>query len=1792
MPKDINEAIEKDAVRIASASKAISEQMQGTVSAIEVSEQYTKVILAHAAAEKAYLKALNDKEGKEKAEQKRKEALIAVLISEEQKLEASKRSMEAFSDAISRGLDETTAISEAQSSYNDIIDDFIAGSEAMKDQIDEVVDEMESYSREVNEAAIGTSFLAQKQHEAKEEAEDFAGGLGKSATGAMAVGVAMVFAATKISELSDSFSDTAKEFAKFNIEARTLSKSSLIAPGGFEQIEAMRAELALTRDESLAFFEVLQDGTSSGVDSVMGLAEAAEHLHDAFGEDPTSRLQNYIDLLKEIPTLDMDLSITASMDDQTAAWFALAEKGKVSQAIELQIAGLMGGNKDELDKTIPQGEREIIQRLDRAEKIEDDIYKELSLAFPPILLQGGKLVGTAISIAAGVTGVYVSAVATKRILGNVLKESEKTVDLLGEISRGQLLSSGNRSSVDTLSGRGISRTIRGSIVEAFRESKGVFKDALKMRGMVSETGGTIGRFAATRLGVTAAGKAAAGSLASSAMASGGGVSKLGLAGLSGALKALTTQVGLSQGALGGLTTAATSGAAGMSGAAAVAGTAASVFAVAVGGIAAAVLPIYAAGKYGELAGDMMLDASKSLSDTRIGKAFDGLLTAINPVSASLYVLSGGTHSFSDSMKGAGKQLKLIGSYWAEAGNSILDWLSYDEKAENLRKKEQAEALRVYRANSDVVKSLQKTQQSALHLEKALKKIDSAANTDAVALSKMNMEISSMKLEELSQIGGSVADFGIAVRDGADAVTRGYSQQMRALKRARDTIENDAKLQPAMRAAALAKLHKAEMEAAASFIDGMMRMTGNFKNIPSVAKKELQIGIRNALVDVSASIGSGLSGSSYDKVSANFKDSLSASADVADQMAADLSRAREKVLKARENAPNVAGQVKTDLKLASDYLEKSSPEEAALSAKLKGSLDIGTDVKFKKGMEHVGEEIANEAQTMIDKLSKDLGDVNPMELVTDYESLSKAAAELGKAKAEQARRVNELFNAGMNADAYAAQDKLKADNIAYKEAQEAVAEKQKEILKLVENMGGSAALELARHRELKTSEEKLVEISKKHLSSLASERQSVEKRIAGLKLLKDSSEKAANMQKAQNDLLMLEKKSVEASVESLNDVLNSLEKMVDLSEQDPMVTQLKREGELIGQKLELARLNGQSAAEFAESLENSVSLYDTQIGIIDRAISDLELVSKGGGELGKALEAVGRSYNEAKNVSADTLSGRDISISGKDASSLFDEQISGIQKAHEKLREATSNGNKEQIKAAAEEVLAKKAIFNKTLEETKKIYKEKSGQELDLSTVENMLDSAVTYASGLAGSVEASKEKLFAKRAEVEVGKRNEIYEKLNNQIAGFDESEVQRSAQALQEAASAQADLAVALGDSVLASSAFEGSIDSVSSSVSDMLKNIAQSRAEIDNERDKGNLTAFQYATAIANLAAKEAAAKQSSYEKSVDASQKLLDANVRGFDIASESIQEQVSFLEDIGGSYEQIFELRSQEIALQSARVREEQEHVARIEEMHKNGRASELQVMEARLGLQKSQNELQKKSMTAQKDAYEKMIGYAFGAIRSSRGARRLMDNQSRFFGTGRVEAPGGMTVRGEAKTMEQQRFALESASGLSGGGLSVASRDLSRGIVGNAMQGNAFGMGGAFAGKYESAPPSGLAASTSEALVKDVREGIEHASGISPVAGASFGGVPLRSGGGVVDARRSSFEGTSEVMPPLLGGDLSKVNKVDVAVGGQVKVEFNSAMFRDAVIDIVAREIGQTGSLTSSFDQRYPAKGSI
>lgn len=228
---------------------------------------------------------------------------------------------------------------ELQRSISEVTKEAVEAAEALTSPYGRLKDEIDKASNSVK-----GFFKKGIAGEAASELESFADGAGKSATGMLAAGLAGAYLSKKLGDVAADYAAAAIGLAKYRTETKAMEETIIgLGKGALEQ---MRKQLDLTREDAAAFFEQVRRGVNDLGLSQGKIMEVSNALSATFGGTQTARLKEYIDLLEIIPTLDTDLKITASMDDQAAAIFALAEAGKMEVVMDLQGAGLLGGKQE------------------------------------------------------------------------------------------------------------------------------------------------------------------------------------------------------------------------------------------------------------------------------------------------------------------------------------------------------------------------------------------------------------------------------------------------------------------------------------------------------------------------------------------------------------------------------------------------------------------------------------------------------------------------------------------------------------------------------------------------------------------------------------------------------------------------------------------------------------------------------------------------------------------------------------------------------------------------------------------------------------------------------------------------------------------------------------------------------------------------------------------------------------------------------------------------------------------------------------------------------------------------------------------------------------------------------------------------------------------------------------------------------------------------------------------------------------------------------------------------------
>ena len=761
----------------------------------------------------------------------------------------------------------------------------------------DLIGHFDKFHDEVVKVQGVTGLLAERFKDGARDVRYFGDGIGLSQNRMIAAGAAAFFLLQKAGDLVDSFKDARMALAGFNVDLARAGKTTLGVDAS--QLKRYKDELSLTRDQASQFFNVLKDGSSSGVISIQEMVNAAGNLQKAFGGDPTQRLQDYIDLLKEIPTLDADLKVTASLDDQAASLFDLARRGKISTVIELQQAGLLGG----IDvNTMSPADVKLLNSNQRTEKFTEDIrdylLNKLFPSFGPQLsaisehtFKALGLIGGAAS-AAGVFSAFFlrkqgqQVRATERVERAIWATAGKGRGTAERVSRGFSVKDlrtmkGAFSKGFTRGGGGaggLARGITGATMSTAAtramapKVKNTLAAAKQVKGL--STAANIATKTFSKVGIALKGIAGSAALVGIALEVAGVAAdwlsdKLEASGKKGSA-AFTKMYGTYLKAAGSILTLTAAGAFLGTLIAGPLGTGVGAVAGALAGLAVA------AWNHMETFGTAMQSFGDELSGTIevAGKPIKKYIGIVDKFGQALSSIGGflsewgkqikiTTKAYADGMRDAIKENKgwltqlaarsnFVSSSLYSLGQNILllqETIKRDEfkKALGDNAKLVDEASKAAEGMAEVAEkfdklwgaALNKTMQSALSMERHFNAIAAVAETGEAKLSDFQKEVAGLDMEMLSQAGGSASQFSDAVSSSSDAIRSKFKILAEGYAKERKRIASDATLDSESRKANLFALHQKELEATKEFVNGMSTLMESLLKTPKAIEAGLK-----------------------------------------------------------------------------------------------------------------------------------------------------------------------------------------------------------------------------------------------------------------------------------------------------------------------------------------------------------------------------------------------------------------------------------------------------------------------------------------------------------------------------------------------------------------------------------------------------------------------------------------------------------------------------------------------------------------------------------------------------------------------------------------------------------------------------------------------------------------------------------------------------------------------------------------------------------------------------------------
>lgn len=738
-------------------------------------------------------------------------------------------------------------------------------------------------SQEMDGVASASDLVRKSLLRGRQEAEAFGGGLLKNGAGALAAGAGIVFLTQKLGDLVGKYMDAAKALASFNVQQALSAKQTLgIDASGLEEL---RDELNLTKEQSANFFEALKDGGQSGVVSISELTMAAGKLRDAYGGDPTEKLKDFIALVKEIPTLEADISVTASVDDQAASIFALAKAGKIDALIQAQGAGLLGGAAPGVESKDVEMLNEQQKALKVQENIQDAIIGKL---VPPISSHlpviAGAVTGT-LNVLGSILGLAggLQLLFQKRQV-SAQKETTKAVKQLDGMGGGVGAGAKGFDFKKLLPGlkrigAGFKRGgIRGATQAGLRSFGSARASAAFKRGgftglaKASKAGTMFGGAVKSVLPTLKTFGAAAGGIARTMIAAGGPLALvslgLGLAGkaaswVSEQFEKAGNETGAATAKFGAEVLGAGATIAGFAAAGAAFGSVIPGLGTAVGAATGAIIGV---GVALWNSGDDIKDAADGLAEVLWKDGTSIVSKGLGAVIKGFgMVIKGASMLIKAPFKAIGATAKFIGTALSEFGSRIYDNIFYSKEEANARR-EARNSLRAF--NKTMKKALepneelseaqaranQVTTNSAMSLQRALQNVESTSKGATSQLAQMEGELAGIDMKFLREVGGTAEEFDRAIKMATNASVEEFEQMNKSIRASRETITRMDDLTAQDRQAALNELRKIELEAAQKFADGISEIIEGLLTTPEIVTSELKKNISGQRLDFGAETG--------------------------------------------------------------------------------------------------------------------------------------------------------------------------------------------------------------------------------------------------------------------------------------------------------------------------------------------------------------------------------------------------------------------------------------------------------------------------------------------------------------------------------------------------------------------------------------------------------------------------------------------------------------------------------------------------------------------------------------------------------------------------------------------------------------------------------------------------------------------------------------------------------------------------------------------------------------------------
>ena len=1580
-----------------SAASAVNQEAAAYKHLAEAIEQKNK---EEATAVRALSRRLNTKEAQEELTTRIK----AILMSREA-LRVQRDVYEQQTESTKSMLDSALAAGRLDKEMEKLISGNLKYTEMLNDAKAEVEDLIEGnyhLAKAENYFFTIQGKLNRSFRQGREAAKAFIGDSSAIQSKTLAIGLAAAFAAKYLSDLAVKTSDYTQNLSKFNVLQATAERRMTGFGKSGKGLEKIRDELFLNREEAAEFFKVLESGYMSGLAGFGKIASSAKALRETFGGDQTKRLESYIDLLKEIPTIDTDLSITANIDDRTATLFALAQKGKIGTVVELQAAGLAGGlGTGPIDKNSVA----LLNSQQRAEKAVQDL-KDF------------------------VAGALFNKIGE---FTPWLSETAKGVSIISKEIMGLFLLSGG---IRYLGKLGTAKTLGEPAKNLFAPLSRFFKSSPQWV-RAANVGPPVRIATGTNPGIVAS-TAARNAMAPSA--SFGGKTM-------GALKGGSASLGI------GLTTAAVS-------------YGLDTFADHLergGDKSNAALARFASGTLeaaGTIASFAAIGSMFTPLGTIIGAGIGALVATIGladkvggPLSKSLDNYAYSDNDKKDNMVGrsfsnAGKGLAIMGSAILKGfstegygiGRHLRDqFRTRDGVDETIN--DQITGGKVFTnltATIDgnirsAVKWQTIQQTSALEYQRAFNAIISITNNAKKALYDFQKELSGLQISNIELGGGSSGAFDKAIHSSTLATVKSYKMQTQMAKVERERILNNKELSGQEKELALMQLGRVEVLATKEFIDGLESATKAFYSAPEIMLNEIKQKIAQARFDFK------IEGKNLD-----IKDAGKAVGDIVKEAEGKYRNTQEQGVKSVQNSKQMVFERANELRNRTDLAlgeKDDSGQGLKYGYALKGQKVVKISNEQLSNLSgDQASEIFNKQQHISNRKEGDVGNIAISE--TDFKSIpDDIKAKLGTVSHEYA----DIIVADATSVSAAKVDAAKV-----------LKEKTDILEKAIESTADIGAIFTAGRfdKEIKSRKDELdFAKSDSDKKSSPETRKALEEAEKAYTAVLVESKDAEDKYKA-----FIEKMTAGTGQTNTANFKNTADRMranikegkdvstdvgVSVNANDPTKEAWNKAKKDLESLVALNREREKALVEMekANQVGNEQANAENTAFLLKKAEFDqAEKLKAAQADVINAIKEIAKMQSSQldsaqRQVETSKLATRFASLNG-----LATEQrvklLGDEAKEFEKLAELTRTKNDEAQRIIDEnnKILGDSTSSKDDKNTANTKVKEATDQQIAANkvlaeTMENLISKSISFADTL----EHVSNSMAGRKVTSQLDLSDATF-----QLAEFSSDWRKANKEAYSLALVAAKERYDLTKKQILADHA--GKVANIEEAyVTDMGKATTPAMmAEAESGRK------LKYET-LSNNEAKELALNEVNKKKQVvDAAKREFEYVNKMVDLQQSVVNAQAEFLTEVGGSWNTILKLQAQSVALEKERL--DMQRVTTLKIINDSG-ADGQQKMQAIVDLRLEEVKYARAALGAQKSAFEGLMGMVFGSIRSSVGVMKNRDSavfkmgrdDTRVKTRGGYYSPGG----GEGSTINERAFnnQLSALGGIGNDGLGDSLNDL-------------------------------------------------------------------------------------------------------------------------------------------------------